>query len=81
MLSRQCERVLDYLRNHYYITAKEAMNDLGIFRLGARIWDLKKAGVPIQSGWKEVTNRFGETCRVRMYWLTGEPRKELENVK
>lgn len=81
MMSRQCERVMDYLRSHYCITAREAMNDLGIYRLGARIWDLKKAGIPIQSGWMDVKNRYGETCRIRMYWLTGEPREELDRVK
>ena len=36
-MNPQSVRLLNYLRNHLYITALEAMNDLGIFRLGARI--------------------------------------------
>ena len=44
-MNPQSVRLLNYLRNHLHITALEAMNDLGIFRLGARIWDLKQAGI------------------------------------
>lgn len=68
-MNPQSIRLLAYLRNHLYITALEAMNDLGIFRLGARIWDLKQAGVQIQSGWMVVKNRFGEDCRIKKYWI------------
>lgn len=80
-MDTQCKRIVAYLQSHYSITALEAMNELGIFRLGARIWDLKKQGYPIQSGWRDVRNRFGEECRVKMYWLPGEPREELASVK
>jgi hypothetical protein len=73
--------VLAYLKNHYCITAKHAMDELGIFRLGARIYDLKAQGVPIKSGWMTVKNRRGEDCRVKMYYLTGEPAAEFEKVK
>lgn len=68
-MNPQSVRLLAYLRNHLYITALEAMNDLGIFRLGARIWDLKQAGVQIQSDWMVVKNRFGEDCRIKKYWI------------
>jgi len=68
-MNPQSVRLLAYLRNHLYITALEAMNDLGIFRLGARIWDLKQAGIQIQSDWRVVKNRFGEDCRIKAYWL------------
>lgn len=68
-MNPQSIRLLAYLRNHLYITALEAMNDLGIFRLGARIWDLKQAGIQIQSDWRVVKNRFGEDCRIKAYWL------------
>lgn len=68
-MNPQSIRLLAYLRTHLYITALEAMNDLGIFRLGARIWDLKQAGIQIQSDWRVVKNRFGEDCRIKAYWL------------
>lgn len=47
-MSNQEKRVLDLLYKYPAITAKLAMDKAGIYRLGARIWDLKKAGIPIQ---------------------------------
>ena len=61
-MNPQSVRLLAYLRNHLYITALEAMNDLGIFRLGARIWDLKQAGIQIQSDWRSDTLSKVDTC-------------------
>ncbi len=69
----QTERIRAYLESHYCITPKQAMDDLGIYRLGARIYDLKKEGVPIKSGWLKTKNRYGEKTRVRMYWIAGKP--------
>ena len=77
-MDKQTTRVHVYMLNHDHITALEAMNDLGIFRLGARIYDLKAQGVPVMDDWKEVTNRFGEKCRIKMYWL---PDKEAQDAK
>lgn len=78
---KQTERVHEYLKTHYFITAKQAMDELGVFRLGARIWDLKNAGVPVQSGWTTVKNRFGEECRVKMYYLRGCPEEVFKKVR
>lgn len=69
----QEERLRAYLETHYSITPKQAMDELGIYRLGARIYDLKKKGVPIKSAFIEVPTRTGETTRVKSYWLTGKP--------
>lgn len=71
MRAAQDVRVLEYLQTHEHITPMEALNELGIFRLGARAYDLKKAGHPIRSEWVEVENRFGEKCRVKAYSLEG----------
>ena len=38
------EQVLDYLREHGSVTPIEALHEFGCFRLGARIYDLRKAG-------------------------------------
>ena len=38
------ELVLDYLREHGSVTPLDALNEFGCFRLGARIYDLRKAG-------------------------------------
>lgn len=70
---KQTEKVKVFLENHYGITAKQAMEELGIYRLGARIYDLKQQGVPIKSGFIEVPTRDGDTTRVKLYWITGKP--------
>lgn len=61
---------LKYLKENESITAMEALNELGIFRLASRICDLRQSGVEISNQWKEVENRFGEKCRIKEYFLT-----------
>lgn len=68
-LGNQRERLLAYMRERGPITQKDAMLLLGIYRLGARILELKKAGYDITSEWITTTNRFGEECRVKVYAL------------
>lgn len=67
----QCERLLEYLQAHLItgINPLESWQNLGIYRLGARIFDLKKAGYNIIANSCEVTNRYGEKCRVACYRL------------
>ena len=43
----QMDAVFDYMKEHGSIDPLRALNDLGIMRLGARIFDLKAAGVQI----------------------------------
>ena len=45
----QCNRVLQHLQAYGSITPLEAMQEYGIMRLGARIYDLKKKGIRIGS--------------------------------
>lgn len=79
-MDKQTKRIYEYMLTHYGITAKQAMDDLGVFRLGARIWDLKQQGVPVKSGWITVKNRYDEDTRVKIYWIKGCPdnKKEVE---
>jgi hypothetical protein len=66
----QCDRLIVYLRSHRGITPMEAWNELGIYRLGARVWDLKhKRGYNIEKSMVNVPNRYGETCKVAQYRL------------
>ena len=65
----QNDRLLRYLRTHKSITPMEAWDQLGIYILGARIHDLKKAGHIIDSRNATVQNKFGEDCQVAMYSL------------
>ena len=66
----QCDRIQSYLETHDGITPMEAWNQLGVYRLGARIWDLKhKKGLPIVRYMVKVKNRYGEECKVAKYRL------------
>lgn len=74
MKQTQCQRLLAYLRSGMKITSLGAWQALGIARLASRINDLVKQGVGIKREWLEVTNRFGEKCKVKQYWLEEEGR-------
>jgi hypothetical protein len=65
----QAGRVLDWLQNRGDLDPMTAWNELGIYRLGARIFDLRKEGHAIERRMKDVSNRFGETCHVACYSL------------
>lgn len=65
----QKERVLNYLQENSSITPMEAWNRLGVYRLGARVHELRKEGHDIKSSLTEVKNKFGEACRVAEYRL------------
>ena len=67
----QNEKLLEYMKQMpkgHKITTKEAMEELGIYRLGARIFDLKRDGVKIESEMMKVPTRDG-TAQVKGYWL------------
>lgn len=68
-METQNHRLLTYLREHGEIEPLTALGELGIYRLGARIFDLREAGHNITTDRVEVSNRFGEACRVARYRL------------
>lgn len=63
------KRVIDYILDYGGITTLQANVDLGETRLSARIFELKKAGVPISYEWVNVSNRYGEQRRVKKYYV------------
>lgn len=68
-MTPQTKRVANYLAKHRKITPLEALRDLGVMRLGARIWELRRFyGLTITSRMKRVQTRDGET-RVAEYRL------------
>ena len=66
---KQTERVLTYMQKHGSITPLQALDDLGIMRLGARIWDLKRDGHRISAELESGLNRHGEAVRYARYTL------------
>jgi len=65
----QNERVLEYLKQHKGLEPMTAWLELGVYRLGARIFDLKKMGHNIKSTSIDVWNRWGEKATVAYYQL------------
>ena len=61
-------KVLSHLKSGKSITPLEALREYGCFRLGARIYDLKKDGHPIQ---KKMVKKHGPNgvSRVAEYWM------------
>jgi hypothetical protein len=70
----QCDRVRAYLETHGSITPLDALNELSCFRLGARILELRKAGMPIETCREDVITRRGEKATVARYVLMRAPR-------
>lgn len=74
----QCERIRKYLKDFGSITQLQALSDLGIMRLASRISEMRQAGEAIEDRVIEVKNRYGETCRVKQYYL--EKPNDLRDV-
>lgn len=56
MKKKQTERVLEWLEKRGPITVREAMTELDINSLPARIMDLRREGYPISRTWKVTKN-------------------------
>lgn len=63
----QKEQIRQYLDDFGSITPLQALADLGIMRLGARIWEMIRDGEPIVMEWETGTNRHGQTTRYARY--------------
>ena len=64
--------VLHHMETEGSITPKEAMDEYGIMRMGARIYDLKQAGYKVNRIMVTEENRFGHEVRFARYYL-GRP--------
>ena len=60
-------RVMNYITTFGSITSLEAFRELGVTRLAAVIFDIRKAGVPIKVETVHSTNRWGEEVRFAKY--------------
>ena len=69
MKKSHSERVLDYMNNFGSISSLEAFRDLGVTRLSAVIFNLKKAGYNITSNREKSINRYGDTTYFARYRL------------
>lgn len=68
----QKQRILTYIQDFGSITSLEAMKDLGITQLGARIDGLQKDGYSFKKVWERSKNRYGEPVDYKRYSLEGK---------
>ncbi|MED5545687.1 MAG: helix-turn-helix domain-containing protein [Pseudomonadota bacterium] len=74
MTTTHCDRLLDWFSRRDSITPIEALNDLGIYRLGARIHDLRERGHSIRTERIEHVNRSGNASRPARYVYLSPPK-------
>ena len=71
-MGNQEHMILEYIKEHGYITNLDAVYKLGIAQCPARIWGLKKKGVQIGTRKKQVVDRYQQTKTIVEYYLKGE---------
>lgn len=75
----QKARLMNYFRTGKKITSLEALTELGIYRLSARLSELESSGIPISREGTKVVNRYGEEVYIKRYWI--EPYRKAEELK
>ena len=65
----QKQMILAHMKEAGSITPGVAMEEYGVFRLAARIADLKEDGVEIRTEIEKRRNRYGKTVRCARYRL------------
>ena len=71
-MGKQQERVLNYMNEFGSISSLEAFKDLGVTRLSAVIFNLKRKGHVISSITEKSQNRYGEPVHFSRYRLVGK---------
>lgn len=75
----QKKRLMEFFKTGQKITSLEALKDLGIYRLSARMSEMENVGIPISRERIQVTNRYGQEVRVKRYWV--EPYRKAAELK
>lgn len=66
----QATDIIEFIRDHGSITTKQA-TDMGVYRLSARVHEMRAFGIPVEREMVTVKNRKGEDCRVARYTIRG----------
>lgn len=75
----QKQRLMQWFRNGLKITSLQALDELGILQLSARLCELESIGVPISRERIQIVNRYGQDVRVMRYWI--EPYRKAAELK
>lgn len=67
----QEDMILNHLKNYKTITSLEAIQEYGITRLSAKIYNLRNMGYQITNDWTSGVNRWGKKVNWVKYTLEG----------
>ena len=70
-ISTQCAQIKAHLQSGRSITPLEALDLYGCFRLGARIYDLRKEGMDIERQMRSYKNADGKRVAFAEYRMGG----------
>ena len=67
----QEDLVLQFMKDHKGITSMQAFKYLGVTRLSAQMFNLRKKYI-IKDTWEESLNRYGNLVRYKRYIYAGK---------
>ena len=67
----QKQRILNYMKRHGSITARDAFIHLGITKLATRVSEMSSDGIEFEKEWIKGKNRWGEPEKHMKYTLKG----------
>ena len=73
----QEERVIKYIKDFGSISSLDAFKDLGITRLSAVIFNLRR-DYNVSDTWEYVENRYGYKVKFKRYFLDEKPKQEIK---
>lgn len=65
----QQETVIEYMTDFGSITPMEAFANLGVTRLSAKIYGLKREGYIFDEKRETVVNRYGKKVSYKRFWI------------
>lgn len=68
-MSKQKQRVLEWLKDGRPLTRLVAWDTLGVLEAPARVLELRREGWPISTEMVKVRNRYGEVVRIAQWRL------------
>lgn len=81
MKPTQCDLILNYMKQFGSINPLQALQDIGCFRLAARISDLREKGYPIVAVRVTYKNRLGEDKYFHEYRLKEDKHEQCINYR
>lgn len=68
-MTNQRQQVLSYIDQFNSISPLEALRDLGIMRLSARVWDIEHVdGIKLKKRMESAKNRYGKPISYARYY-------------